>query len=217
MFYILIAYLIAGIATAIKDLQASPIDAPMWTYKPTFKMLFFVIITWFFWPIIDGMHDKFRNRKIAFGLFGSITQLVLLTFLVWISFSSANRITDLFVVHVLIACVLFVLLTLFALPLLTIPMMFVTLVLSWPLDWLFPLPDNGKNIKWCKTCKHFNRSKEYEDSFKGIWRSKVMPETKILPCRIVSETIEVWKSYYSLETAKRTLFPTDCPSFIQVH
>lgn len=213
MLYIIVAYLICGIATAMKDLQASPINAPIWTLKPSFKMLALVVLTWFFYPIMSSFSkDPLRNRQIAFGLFGTITQLAFVSLLVWISFRLAGQVTDSFIIHLIISMVLLGILLLFVAPLLTIPMMFVTLILSWPLNLLFPLPDKSKDLKWCRNCQNFKKSKEYENT---LWRAGTIPTSEKLPCQITLQTAEVWKAYFCLENGKRSLFPKDCSFFLR--
>ena len=67
-----------------------------------------------------------------------------------------------------------------------------------------------KKIKWCKTCKHFKKIKEYADIIDGTWREKTMPEGSQIPCQIFSKTVNVWKDYFNLESNKRAIYPKDC-------
>jgi len=65
-------------------------------------------------------------------------------------------------------------------------------------------------IVWCKTCKHFKKVRKYEKTFDGLWASEGMINDSDIPCKMVDEVREVWKSYFSLPRENRTLFPKDC-------
>ncbi len=65
-------------------------------------------------------------------------------------------------------------------------------------------------IRWCRTCRFFRRSRQYEDAYKGAWTFPTMPEDEILPCRNLGQTREMWVAYYVLPRGKRTLFPKTC-------
>ena len=66
---------------------------------------------------------------------------------------------------------------------------------------------NRKKIQWCKTYKHLNKVKNYENV---LWRSKVMIEDSEIPCKILHETRPIWTKYFDIETGERTLYPKNC-------
>ena len=72
-----------------------------------------------------------------------------------------------------------------------------------------------KSIRWCKTCKHRRKVRKYDDVTGGIWRSDQLPSNAQIPCKIVHETMDVWRSFFSLAHDKRPLLPKDCPKWIR--
>jgi len=70
-----------------------------------------------------------------------------------------------------------------------------------------------RNIRWCKTCKNYRKVKKYDSILDGIWRNEQLPDSSHIPCRIVEDTIDVWKSFFALGSEDRTLFPKDCPKW----
>lgn len=66
---------------------------------------------------------------------------------------------------------------------------------------------DAKKIQWCKTCKHFNKVKNYENA---LWLSKVMIRDSEIPCKILHDTRPVWTKYFDLEIGQRTLYPKNC-------
>ena len=70
-----------------------------------------------------------------------------------------------------------------------------------------------RNIRWCKTCKNYRKVKKYDSILDGIWRNEQLPDSSHIPCRIVEDTIDVWKSFFALGSENRTLFPKDCPKW----
>lgn len=70
-----------------------------------------------------------------------------------------------------------------------------------------------KSIQCCKTCKHYKRVKKYDDTIYGLWRSDKLPNIDLIPCKIITETINVWKDFFSLDSDKKTLYPKDCPQW----
>jgi hypothetical protein len=105
------------------------------------------------------------------------------------------------------------------LPLISIIAMPLLVVLTLPLRLLKP-PEDGANdseIEWCRNCKHYRKSREYEDIQSGLYQSTSMPRSDKLPCNIPLETAEVWQLFYATELGSRTLFPKDCASFNDQH
>jgi len=70
-----------------------------------------------------------------------------------------------------------------------------------------------KQITWCKTCLHFRKVKGFDNTMNGIWKSENMPEPERLPCNILNDSMETWRSFFSLDTSKRTLYPNNCPKW----
>jgi hypothetical protein len=136
---IIFAYLISGFAQLSKDMNANPVDAPVWTYNPTAKMTFFVF---FGWPFIQLLrYDELpgeRARAIAHALLGILSQMVVLTGFIFYSISLATYLVDSLWLQIIISAAIIFIGSMFVLPLLTLAMMPVMLLLAWPLDILFP-------------------------------------------------------------------------------
>jgi len=69
------------------------------------------------------------------------------------------------------------------------------------------------NIRWCKTCKNYRKVKKYDDIADGIWINGQLPDSSYIPCKIIDETMDIWKRFFALDREKRTLFPKDCPKW----
>lgn len=69
------------------------------------------------------------------------------------------------------------------------------------------------NIRWCETCKSYRKVKGFDDLADGIWANEQLPDSSYIPCKIIDETIGVWKSFFALDRGKRALFPKDCPKW----
>jgi len=64
-----------------------------------------------------------------------------------------------------------------------------------------------KNIKWCKTCKFFKKSKEWEAHLEFLDK---IPSLEKLPCLIPEKTKSFWEEYFKLDHGARTLYPKEC-------
>lgn len=65
-----------------------------------------------------------------------------------------------------------------------------------------------KKIKWCKTCKHFKKIRNYEAV---ATLSEEMIENSKIPCRILDHTYPTWEEHFATELGQRTLYPKNCP------
>jgi len=212
---VLLAYIVYGISQVTDDLLGRAIDRPMWAMRPTLGKALFVAATWFTRPFLESCPTNPVVRGIAASLLSVTLPMVVLTGFIWCCIAAANYVFDSTFLRVAATAVLMLILAPFVLPLITILMLPLTLLILWPLDLLFPLRENidTQTLTWCRTCKHHRKSKEYEDIFSGLWRSKSMPRSDKLPCNIALETSDVWKRYFSSEPKSRSLFPKDCPSY----
>lgn len=95
---VIVAYLITGIAKASKDIFSRPIDRPSWAIQPKLGMTLLVI---FIWPLIgiqENIHIAKGNvaRGIAFGLMGSLFQVLIIGLFVWVFISVIGYLFGLF-------------------------------------------------------------------------------------------------------------------------
>jgi len=152
---------------------------------------------------------------VAFGLLGFTFQMVVAAGFMWLCITLSTHLFDSTILRVIATAVFFVLGAFFVMPFVMIVLTPLMLLVSLPLDWIFPSQDSvdAKSIAWCKNCRHYKKSKEYESTLGGLWNSSVLPPLDKLPCEIRSETVAVWDAHFSLEPRVRTLFPKDCPFF----
>lgn len=68
-----------------------------------------------------------------------------------------------------------------------------------------------RQIRWCKNCFYFRKVGGWDKADDGIWTSCGMINTRQIPCKIASETVEVWTHYFELPREQRTLYPKECP------
>jgi len=213
---IVLAFVISGISQISKDLGGRPMDRPFWTHQPTLGKMFFAGITWFLRPVLENSHRKGQfARSAAFGLLGAAVQMATLAIFIFGCISLAQHFFDSKLVVFATSAVLMLVGSFIVLPIIGFLMVPITLLLSIPLDLLFPLKDKSdpEKIAWCRTCVHHRKSKEFEDTFKGLWRSEAMPRSDKLPCNIPLETAATWQQYFATPHSERTLFPKDCPSY----
>ena len=210
-----IAYILSGISQVTKDLGSRAIDRPFWAMRLTPGKTILIALTWVTRPFIENFYSSGQvARAIAFGLLSVIVQMVVLTAFIWGCIAASALLFDSTIFQVITTAILIVVGALFVLPLANLVMMPLTLLVAWPLDLLFPAKNNqnAQDIKWCRNCKHYRKSKEYEDALSGLWHSQEMPRSDKLPCKIVLETSAVWERYYESDPRSRTLFPKECPS-----
>lgn len=212
----LLAYVLSGISQVTKDLSGNVIDRPMWAMEPTLGKAILVAITWPIRPIFEGGYSTGQlARSIVFGGLGAVIQMTVLTAFIWGAFTLAGLVFESLALQLILATVIAFIGLLFVLPLVSLIMIPITLLLAWPLNLLFSLKSNTqvKDIHWCRTCAHYRKVSEYEDTMKGLWHEESMPRSDKIPCKIVFETSQVWDAYYGTAPKSRTLFPKDCPFF----
>ena len=197
------------------NLSLSPFDAPLWTMRRTPGQFIFVVATWFLAPFAN-ISPRQVARGVAFGLLGVIWQIGITGLLVWCCITVSAYIFDSTFLQVVSTVILLVVGARLVLPLFNLITMPLMMVIALPLDLLFPLKKkvNVREIKWCRNCRHYKKSKEYEDMPpKGLWFSGSMPRRDELPCNIALEAAKVWEDYFKVEPSSRALFPKDCPFF----
>ena len=74
--------------------------------------------------------------------------------------------------------------------------------------------DKNSTIRWCKNCTNYKNIKEYENLHSGLWRADFHPDVDRLPCSIVQKTTATWADYFESDPHKRSLFPKNCPDFV---
>ncbi len=219
MIYVLLAYFLTGFGIAMEDLEErdkNPINARGWTFKPTLKGISFIILTWFFRPMMTWPARLSFNKAVVSGMIISSITLAWGSFCIWGCFWLANHVTDYFIVHLIVAVIAWFCLSIFIMPFFPLLMNFIMLPFGFLLGFLFPQPDTTKDINWCRNCQHYKKSKEFENLMKGLWQSPTIPQSDKLPCTITLETAEVWKAHFGLDPNKnRTMFPKECPRFVR--
>lgn len=209
----LLAYIFLGVSQVTKDLGASVMERPIWAMSPTWGKVILFALTWPYRFVIESSDASGRlARAIAFGVLDFATKMAVLTAFIWGSYTVAGLIFENLAFQLLLSAVIALVGSFIVLPLATLAMIPVTILLAWPLDILFPLKSNssGKDIDWCRSCRHYRKVSEYEDSMHG---EDSIPRSDKLPCKIVLETSMVWEAYYEAEPKARSLFPKNCPRF----
>ncbi|MBL7187117.1 MAG: hypothetical protein ISS70_12425 [Phycisphaerae bacterium] len=67
-----------------------------------------------------------------------------------------------------------------------------------------------KKIQWCKTCKHFRKTRNWNSLSDPLWRSSELISSDEIPCLIVEATKSVWVQYFNKEEGQRHLYPKNC-------
>lgn len=212
----LLAYIFLGVSQVTKDLGARVVERPIWAMSPTWGKVILFALTWPIRFVIEASDAPGQlARAIAFGVLDVATKMAVLTAFIWGSYTVAGLIFENLAFQLLLSAVIALVGSFIVLPLVTLLMIPVTIVLAWPLDLLFPLKSNssGKDINWCRSCRHHRKVSEYEDSMSGLWHEESIPRSDKLPCKIVLETSIVWEAYYETEPKARSLFPKNCPRF----
>ena len=68
-------------------------------------------------------------------------------------------------------------------------------------------------IRYCKNCRYYRHSPEYENIIDGLWRAESLPPLNALPCKIVEKSVPVWEEYFEMTMNSRAMFPRMCPLF----
>jgi hypothetical protein len=213
-----VAYLICGIAQVVGDLTADPVKRPSWAWRPTLGKVLVATAIWFTSPLVAALYSsRLVARTFAFAFLGVILQMIVLTALVWGCISISQHLFDSVALQATVATVMVIVGAPIVIPLLTLLMTPLTILIMLPLDLLFPIKDkvNVSEIMWCRNCRHYKKSREFEDVVSGLYRSGSMPRSDKLPCDIALETARVWERYYGLELGSRAIYPKDCEFFEQ--
>jgi len=211
---LVVAYFLCSLAEVASALTADLGKRPQWAFRPTLGSIFLYGALWFVNQVVNTMSiARPRAKGFVAGVLGAVLQLAVITTVVWGSITLSHLITDTVILQVVIAVAMVVVLTPIAIPILTLVSTPVVALVMLPVSLLFPSEDRPRDIKWCKTCKYYRKSREYEAIPKGLWRSEAMPRSDRLPCGIALETAGVWGQFYELEPRSRTLFPKDCEFF----
>lgn len=213
-----LAFLFSGLAQVVTDLRRRGVDKPGWAIRPSIPLAFMVGITWFLRPILDGYAlTRQKARATAFGILGALIQITVLTSCFFGAILLANIWFDSNLIRIIFVATIFIIGAPFILPIASILIIPLTLLLSLPLDLFFPLRKLQPLplLRWCRTCKHYRKSREYEETFNGAWAAEKMPRSDLLPCKIVMEAIDTWSEFYGRERSEKTLFPKNCARFEQ--
>ncbi|MCD2453177.1 hypothetical protein GO003_022600 [Methylicorpusculum oleiharenae] len=213
---LLLAFVLSGISQVMKDLGESPINRPGWAMRPTVGGAFMVAISWFSRPFIDAFYSNGQlGRAIASGLLGVLTQLSVLTIFFWGAITLTGNYIDSTILQVIVVGAILVFGAPIILPIASILIIPITLIVAFPIDFVFPLKESkeAKEVVWCKNCKHHKKSKKFEDTISGLWRSEEMPDEELLPCEIACEAADTWSDYFETTPSNRSLYPKDCEYF----
>jgi len=141
-----LAFLVLGISQVTVDLGTRAIDRPMWvSMHPTLGTAVLVAMMWFIRPFqrILGATGQ-KARAVAFGAFGVIGQMSILTGFIWLCIGIATHTFHSVILQVVSTAVFIAIGALFVLPLANLIMIPLSLIVAFPLDWLFPLKAQTK-------------------------------------------------------------------------
>lgn len=136
-----LAFFVLGVSQVIQDLRTNIVDRPMWvSMRPTLGTAVLVAMMWFTRPFqrILGATGQ-KARAVAFGAFGVIGQMSILTGFIWLCIGIATHTFHSVILQVVSTAMFVAIGALFVLPLANLIMIPLTLIVGFPLDWLFPL------------------------------------------------------------------------------
>jgi len=215
LFILVLAFISCGIAQVFIDLKAPPIDRPLWALRrPTLGGAFLAALTWFIRLSVVPSPSVTLGRARAYSLLISLTRLCCAAIFFWGVINLTGNYIESPVVQVIAVGSIFIFGAPIILPVLNIIITPILFILFFPIDFIFPLRTTGevKQIAWCKTCRHYKKSKKW-GGITEIWRSGEMPDERMLPCKIASETLGTWIRYFESDPSHRRLYPNDCEYF----
>ena len=71
-----------------------------------------------------------------------------------------------------------------------------------------------KKIRWCQTCKYFQKTRNWNALADPLWRSKELISPHEIPCKVVEDTKSVWVQYFNEEISQRCLYPKNCDKWV---
>lgn len=215
-----VAYALLAVGQVQLDLGAGPLHAPLWTMEPTFRKMLVAGATWVARPfLVRGESTQKFIRRVAGGLIDVSVRLCVVATFVWLALAISGHLASQQFLRLVIAGLIVLIGAWTVLPLLLLVANVLVMVMMWPLLWLVDLvvpPEQAADllkIRWCRNCRHYRKSKEFEDSINGLWRLEGMPRSDKLPCGIALEASPAWQRYFALAPGSRTLFPNDCELF----
>lgn len=147
---LILAYLFSAFTQVMKDLGGRPIDKPAWAIQPTLGIAIMIGLTWFFRPFTHVIYPNGqRARAIVFGMLEVLIQLAVLTAIFWAAISISTHYFDSIILQVVTVAAIFIVGAPIILLITTIVMTPIILIISLPLDLLFPLKESSasKNRK----------------------------------------------------------------------
>lgn len=137
-----IAYLVFGISQVMSDLGGRSTVHGTWVHHPTLGRAVLIGAMWFTRPIYEAScSTPQRARGIAFGIARDLSQMIVMTGVVWLCITGATHLTSNPVLQAIGTATLVAVIGLFLMPLVEIVIVVVMMVLAWPLDLFFPLKD----------------------------------------------------------------------------
>jgi len=140
---VILAYFLSGIWQIMNDIDAPIMEKPLWAIRPTISNAILVALTWFMRPIqkfLRNSHNQ-KARPIAFGLLVVITQMCVLTGMIWGCIVLATIIFNNIILQVITTIILLLIVNMLS-PIihlvLMVPISLVQLIIGGILDLLFP-------------------------------------------------------------------------------
>lgn len=132
---IILAYVAIGVSYVLKDLNADPIDAPYWTYKPRLGIAIMLMLLW---PQRQFEGGFSSGRSIAYGLLGTLCSLSFFAFFAWSCISLSIFISENLLLQIVMSIIFLGVGSIVALPVMSILMIPIMLIVAFPIDILFP-------------------------------------------------------------------------------
>lgn len=216
-----LAYVLCGLAHVTDNLGAEPLKKPSWTFQPTLGKMLFAGVTW---PIADIVKENYGNpgkeiSSIAAAAFSSIVHFTILTVWIWCCIIFSAYLFDNTILQIVSVVVLLLIGGKLILPWAMLFLMPVLMLAAAPIFIPIGLISlrrerrENQQIPWCKNCKHYRKSKRYENIAGGSWTAESMLPIGELPCAIAEDASDVWENHFNLDRKSRTLYPKNCEFF----
>jgi len=212
----LLSYFLCGLAYVSDTLRMGVVDRPMWASKPNLGTLFLAGASW---PAAEIANAYVGHRNQGFAAFlatlSATLRFCILALFAWLCIAAATYIFSNTVLQVICVVIFLAVGGRFVLPWVMLLLTPIFIIVGVALGTATPKTDRNdlKQIRWCRNCRYYRQSLNYEDVIDGMWRAERLPSLDELPCKISDASLAVWEEYFDMTMNNRAMFPKTCPLF----
>jgi hypothetical protein len=136
---LILAYLMAGVSQVTEDLAADPVRRPFWTLRPMVGQIIYAGATWVVRPFNEAAYSTLVANPVPFAFVRTALRLAIIAGFVWCCISVSVYLFHNMALQITAVTALLIIGTRFVLPWLGRLSVPLALIITLPIDLLFPL------------------------------------------------------------------------------